>query len=637
MEQSQVELSCNIFAYLPPIKSLNDFSLFLSDVGIGNRWDLDSPADTDTGRQIAKDDEKGLAKVTTPVEASAVVLGSEALASRQVNSRGGVKSLPSSDRRTGPLLTVEASSRKAIVGTFHPSLNLTNPGKVTYSAATSVHTTTTTLREHSNSLARLTESVNVFSAWLLKSTTIRPTTEVTTAVNSAGREKEEVVDSIKPSVAALARDVKSLPRKQTKAGFLHLEPEEHGQIGRIVPARQTRENLYTSLSHDLTLLNHSNVTVSTSEVNQVNYRNDTHGFNTVTQPTTIKEQFVTEDYNATQGKICSNNTLKTKYTPTEATQNRKSATHTTDRVTTTLSGLLVPLESPSQTNITLSSVSTLAWNPRQTHPESSSLHPDRVGKENGWIEEDRTGFANSSSDSGIAGKKKNVVTVVGQVWVNSTHNDTTLSISLANSTDQLFFLTNTSQLPSNHSKQDKQSLLDQGYNTSDIAYTANISQFTWRNRSSKSSEPGVFTTEAMGKTSVSLDTTINCDGLLCLDLYGETAYNLSSVNVTDYDVLGAGDGEDVVTRIWEVLLLLIIVAAGITGNVLVVIAVVIEKKLQNVTNYFLVSLAVADCLVSLIVMPCSVVHELMGEFSFITYRYLLAFAKARFSVHLLTY
>jgi len=38
---------------------------------------------------------------------------------------------------------------------------------------------------------------------------------------------------------------------------------------------------------------------------------------------------------------------------------------------------------------------------------------------------------------------------------------------------------------------------------------------------------------------------------------------------------------------WEVLLLLTLVAAGVTGNVLVCVAVRIERKLQSITNYFL--------------------------------------------------
>ena len=56
-------------------------------------------------------------------------------------------------------------------------------------------------------------------------------------------------------------------------------------------------------------------------------------------------------------------------------------------------------------------------------------------------------------------------------------------------------------------------------------------------------------------------------------------------------------------RSWSSLLLFILVAAGVTGNTLVCCAVAVERKLRNVTNYFLVSLAVADLLVSVVVMP----------------------------------
>ena len=622
MVQSQVELSRNRFTYLPSIKLLNDFSLFLSDVGKSNRWDWDSPADTGTGREITVDDEKGLTESSTPEEVSAVVhvRGSKTLALRQVNSRGGVKTLPSDDQQSAQGLSTEVSSRRAIGSTHHPYLKPSHPEKVTSFPTASVHATTT-LKEQSNSLARLTESVVKFSAWLLKRTTTRTTEEVTTAANSTGREKEVVVNSIRPSVAALARDVKSLPQKQSKAGFLNLQADENDQTWRIVPTHQARDNIHTSRGHDLALSYRNNETVSTSEVNQVNYQNDTLGSNTLTQSTTFEGHFTSKDYKAIEEEIYGNSIPQTKQEATvetfgliHSTLSREPERYTLDKLTTTLSGILVPQDSSSQTSETLSVGHTVAWDPQQTHPESSSIHPDLVRQEGEQIRVDGQGIPYNSSDGGTA-VKTNVVTIVGQVWVNGTHNDTTLSFSLANSTDQLFLLTNTSQLPSNYSKQDKQSSLDQGYNSPVVAYTANLSEFTTSNKSNEPTKVGVFTTEAMGKTSASLDTTINCDGLLCLDLYGETAYNLSNVNATDYDGLGAGEGEPVVTRIWEVLLLLIIVVAGITGNLLVVIAVVIEKKLQNVTNYFLVSLAVADCLVSLIVMPCSIVHELMGEYS----------------------
>jgi len=63
---------------------------------------------------------------------------------------------------------------------------------------------------------------------------------------------------------------------------------------------------------------------------------------------------------------------------------------------------------------------------------------------------------------------------------------------------------------------------------------------------------------------------------------------------------------------WEVLLLLMLVAAGVTGNVLVCVAVKVERKLQSITNYFLVSLAVADLCVSLVVMPLCIIQEFIG-------------------------
>lgn len=64
---------------------------------------------------------------------------------------------------------------------------------------------------------------------------------------------------------------------------------------------------------------------------------------------------------------------------------------------------------------------------------------------------------------------------------------------------------------------------------------------------------------------------------------------------------------------WPALLILVIIALTIGGNILVILAVSLEKKLQNATNFFLRSLAVADMLVGILVMPISLINILYGE------------------------
>lgn len=78
--------------------------------------------------------------------------------------------------------------------------------------------------------------------------------------------------------------------------------------------------------------------------------------------------------------------------------------------------------------------------------------------------------------------------------------------------------------------------------------------------------------------------------------------------------LGNGSlGEEGEEYNWSILFLAPLVVFGVGGNLLVIMAISLEKRLQNVTNYFLLSLALTDLLVSLIVMPFSIINEFTGE------------------------
>lgn len=65
-----------------------------------------------------------------------------------------------------------------------------------------------------------------------------------------------------------------------------------------------------------------------------------------------------------------------------------------------------------------------------------------------------------------------------------------------------------------------------------------------------------------------------------------------------------------------VVLFCLLIIIVIIGNTLVILSVLTTRRLRTVTNLFVTSLAVADWLVGIFVMPPAVAYYLMGELNF---------------------
>jgi len=81
---------------------------------------------------------------------------------------------------------------------------------------------------------------------------------------------------------------------------------------------------------------------------------------------------------------------------------------------------------------------------------------------------------------------------------------------------------------------------------------------------------------------------------------------------TSENAAGSGDGQ-VGLNNWWAMLALVLVLGTAAGNILVCLAIVWERRLQNVTNYFLMSLAITDLMVAVLVMPLGILTLVRGE------------------------
>lgn len=86
-------------------------------------------------------------------------------------------------------------------------------------------------------------------------------------------------------------------------------------------------------------------------------------------------------------------------------------------------------------------------------------------------------------------------------------------------------------------------------------------------------------------------------------------------NNNNYSTVQPNDGKDDDINNYWALLAIILVFGTAGGNILVCLAIAWEKRLQNVTNYFLASLALTDLMVAVLVMPLGIVTLYRGKFS----------------------
>lgn len=90
-------------------------------------------------------------------------------------------------------------------------------------------------------------------------------------------------------------------------------------------------------------------------------------------------------------------------------------------------------------------------------------------------------------------------------------------------------------------------------------------------------------------------------------ILNDTDFEVEPTNGTsaDVDVDGLNN--------WWAMLALVLVLGTAAGNILVCLAIARERRLQNVTNYFLMSLAITDLLVAVLVMPLGILTLVRGE------------------------
>ena len=90
-----------------------------------------------------------------------------------------------------------------------------------------------------------------------------------------------------------------------------------------------------------------------------------------------------------------------------------------------------------------------------------------------------------------------------------------------------------------------------------------------------------------------------------------------SANVTNVDLSEDDDGERISwNKIIIAFVLFLIIVVTIVGNILVLVAVKVDKRLQTTFNYYIVNLAITDVAVAVTAMTFQATYTVLGYWPF---------------------
>lgn len=145
-----------------------------------------------------------------------------------------------------------------------------------------------------------------------------------------------------------------------------------------------------------------------------------------------------------------------------------------------------------------------------------------------------------------------------------------------------------------HHQQQQQSEIDTIFNSETINNSTNFEfDYDLYYKESEVTVSGVISTTT---TVASIVTTTTNSGAAA-GTFSSTTALLANSHLNNY---------------WALLALILVIGTA-AGNILVCLAIAWERRLQNVTNYFLMSLAITDLMVAVLVMPLGILTLVKGK------------------------